>query len=208
MTKKIICSLSVLFSLLLCISCVSTQKTSTTENSTKNEDVEVLEGFNTSTQWKAVGKNWGDGDCSSTVSLSTEWFTEGESSLKGSFVKTPETGGAATFFTESIPIPDFTPYETVLFDVNNPLSVPIEVSFAITTGGSWEWYESNVFSLEPGESKDLQVDLYTNSLKCSLSGWQFTANLGDSDDVRRIAVKFQLPGNTEGSVFIDNIRVK
>ncbi len=169
---------------------------------------ELLEGFNGSTAWKAVGKNWGDGDCSTSALVTDEWHTEGTGALKGSFAKTGETGGAATYFTEAPAVADFSPYESVLFDVYNPLEVPVQVSFAVTTGGGWEWYESNVFEVAHGEARNLQADFYTGTLKCALTGWQFTANLGDSDDVRRVAVKFQLPADTEGFLYIDNIRLK
>lgn len=205
--KKLSICICLVVALLLLFSCKTTD--STAENAAVPQVAqELIEGFNGTNSWKAVGNSWGDGDCSTNVELSSEWFSEGTESLKGSFGKTGETGGAATFYTEAINVPDVSPYECLYFDVCNPLEVPVQVSFAITTGGAWEWYESNVFDILPGETKDLCVEFYTGTLKSALSGWQFTSNLGDSDDVRRLAIKFQLPGNTEGFVYIDNIRLQ
>ena len=205
--KSLIICFSFVAVIMLLFSCKTTDP-AVANTATSSSAQELIEGFNEANSWKAVANSWGDGDCSTKVELSTEWTSEGSKSLKGYFGKTGEAGGAATFYTEAINVPDVSPYESLYFDVCNPLEVPLQVSFAITTGGAWEWYESNVFDILPGETKNLCVDFYTGSLKSALSGWQFTSNLGDSDDVRRLAIKFQLPGNTEGFVYVDNIRLQ
>ncbi len=174
--------------------------------SPKSSGIVLLEGFEGAASWMAVGKNWGDGDTSKAVAQSAAWASEGSKSLELSFNPMVKDKGA-TCFTEMMDITDFSPYEAILLDVNNPASSPMQVAVAVTTGEGWAWFESNVIDLPSGESKDLRVDLYTGSLKTASTNWEFKTDLLDSDDVRRVALKFFGPEGLSGSVFVDNIRL-
>jgi len=166
----------------------------------------LFDGFETSGSWIAVGKNWGDGDTSKAVAQSQTWASEGQSSLELSFNAMVKDKGA-TCFTEMMDITDFSPYEAIVFDVNNPTGSPMQVAVAITTGDGWAWFESNVFDIPAGESKDLSVPLYEDTLKAASTNWEYKTSLLDPDDVRRVAFKFFGPEGLAGSVFLDNIRL-
>lgn len=166
----------------------------------------MLESFEGAPAWMAVGKNWGDGDTSKSVAPSDAWASEGAKSLELAFNAMMKDKGA-TCFTEMPDITDFSPYEGILFDVNNPTGQGMQVAVAITTGEGWAWFESGVFELPAGESRDLRVDLYAGNLKTAATNWEFKTDLLDSDDVRRVAFKFFGPEGLEGSLFIDNIRL-
>lgn len=172
----------------------------------KSSGTVLLEGFEGAVSWMAVGKNWGDGDTSKAVVQSGAWASEGSKSLELSFNPMVKDKGA-TCFTEMMDITDFSPYEALLLDVNNPAGSPMQVAVAVTTGEGWAWFESNVLDLPAGETKDLRVDLYTGSLKTASTNWEFKTDLLDSDDVRRVALKFFGPEGLSGSVFVDNIRL-
>lgn len=130
----------------------------------KKSGTTLLEGFEAQSSWIAVGKNWGDGDCSKSVKISDAWATEGKSSLALEFNPLVKDKGA-TCFNEMLGITDFSAYEAVLFDVNNPSDKAMQVSVAITTGEGWEWFESNVFDLAAGENKDMRADFFTGAMK-------------------------------------------
>lgn len=166
----------------------------------------LFDGFEAPGSWIAVGKNWGDGDTSKAVAQSQTWASEGQSSLELSFNAMVKDKGA-TCFTEMMDITDFSPYEAVSFDVNNPTGSPMQVAVAITTGDGWAWFESNVFDLPAGESKDLSVPLFEDNLKAASTNWEYKTSLLDPDDVRRVAFKFFGPEGLAGSVFLDNIRL-
>lgn len=168
--------------------------------------MKLFDGFETAGSWIAVGKNWGDGDTSKAVAQSAAWAGEGHSSLELSFNAMVKDKGA-TCFTEMMDITDFSPYEAIVFDVNNPTGSPMQVAVAITTGDGWAWFESNVFDIPAGESKDLSVPLYEDTLKAASTNWEYKTSLLDPDDVRRVAFKFFGPEGLAGSVFLDNIRL-
>lgn len=213
--KKTVKIVAVLMIASLCVSSVfakskKTKKAKETQKveAPKEVKADMLDGFEDGMYWRAVGSSWSDGDISSEVELSSDWKTEGSNSLKCSFEQTPEAGGHATFITEAPAIVDVSPYEAWLTDIYNPLDVPIQVSFSLSTGASWEWHESKCFDVPPGVTKDLKMEFFVNALKCASSNWEFTANLADSDDVRRVAVKVIIPGNKEGCIYIDNLRLQ
>lgn len=170
---------------------------------------DVIEGFEKgSTTWVAVKTNWGDGDKSTGVSLSTDWAAEGKQSLKCEF-KTPDAKKeSATYYTEKMSARDISPYDAVSFDVYNPTGQTVQCAIALTTGAGWDWYESKAVDIAAGAKQTVRVELYEGALKCPASNWQFTADLEDSDDLRRIAVKFFIPAETaEGVVYLDNVKM-
>lgn len=166
----------------------------------------LLEGFEAQSSWIAVGKNWGDGDCSKSVKISDAWATEGKSSLALEFNPLVKDKGA-TCFNEMLGITDFSAYEAILFDVKNPSDKPMQVSVAVTTGEGWEWFESNVFDLTAGENKDMRVDFFAGNMKSAGSAWQFTTDLKSPDNVLRLAFKFFGPEGYAGIVYVDNVRL-
>ena len=92
--KSFMLCISFVAAIMLLFSCKTTD--TAVENTTVSISAqELIEGFNSTNSWKAVGNSWGDGDCSTKVELSTEWTSEGSNSLKGYFGKTGEAGGAA-----------------------------------------------------------------------------------------------------------------
>ncbi len=181
------------------------EKTEVKKNAQKTGAL-LLEGFESPSTWIAVGKNWGDGDCSKSVAVSEAWATEGKKSLVLTFNPLVKDKGA-TCFTEMLGITDFSSYEAIVLDVLNPSDKPMQASVAVTTGDGWEWFESNVFDLVAGENKDLRIELFNGSLKSAGTGWKFTSDLKSPDNVLRVAVKFFGPEGFSGTVNIDNIRL-
>lgn len=186
---------------------VKTKATATgTKNSAAKKGSILLDGFEASSTWIAVAKNWGDGDCSKSVAVSDTWASEGKSSLEVTFNPLVKDKGA-TCFNEMLDVTDYSAYEAIVMDVDNPTGQPMQVAVAVSTGDSWDWFETNVVELPAGETRDIRFDLYTGALKSAGTNWQFSTDLKNPDDVRRFAVKFFGAEGLTGSVFIDNVRL-
>lgn len=178
------------------------------EGAPATSSADLFDGFeNEDGGWKAGGSSWNDGDLSSYVEISSDWATEGKSSLKCAFNYASSKDAHATFMTEIPAYPDMSAYKSVSFDVYNPLDLPVQVSFSLSTGDTWYWYETNEYDIAAGEKKTVTVDLTSQDWKCANTNWQFTSKLVDRDDVRRVTVKFMLSQGAEGGVYIDNMRL-
>lgn len=149
--KKILALLISTGIALALISCGTTPKQDTTKPaepdiSTPQEDVtekpatgaEILvDDFEEGNFFEAVGSSWGDGDVSLSCDLSTDWGTEGGTSLKCTVTTNGGSWEKGGFFT--------TPYETdwtgithISMDVKNPNSFDIAVGIVLQNGENWE----------------------------------------------------------------------
>ncbi|MBR0098209.1 MAG: hypothetical protein IJP90_00640 [Treponema sp.] len=172
--------------------------------------VDKLESFEKGAgSWTAVKTNWGDGDKSTAVAASSDWASDGKQSLKCSFEPTAgKSKESATFFTEKMAYTDISPYDAISVEVYNPTNSTIQVALALTTGSGWDWFESKEVDIAPGEKKTVRMELYEGSLKAASSNWQYSSDLENSDDLRRVAVKFFIPeGVKETFAYIDNIQM-
>ncbi|MBN2444728.1 MAG: hypothetical protein JXJ04_25455 [Spirochaetales bacterium] len=79
-------------------------------------------------------------------------------------------------------------------------------AFAVCTGSTWFWIESESFPLPSGMNKDFIFDVTSKTYKSSLTNWENSTALVDTDDVKRLIFKINGPAGLEGSVFLDNIR--
>lgn len=173
------------------------------------ESEELLEGFEgSSTQWTFVGSKWNDGDKSTAASVSADWKSEGEFSLKCEFGSAKAGAIAATFYTEKPAMTDISPFDAIEFDVHNPTRYTIQVAAAIVTGSGWDWHESRVTNVAAGKTRTVRVPLYEGNLKSASTKWNFSTDLNDPDDVKRMAFKFFIPqGVPASAVYVDNIRL-
>lgn len=180
----------------------------------EGEEAEVFDGFEGDFFWTAVGDQWGDGDGSKSVKVVTEKFSEGKLAMESIFeIPAPATGSwpGAAFYNQTLPITDWSGFKAVGVDVYNPDENGLRVAFAICTGETWSWQETEAQSLKKGWNYNLRFNLMNKNLKSEAVGWEHKADLEKASEVKRIIFKFFPTKDEENaiksSVIVDNIRL-
>ncbi|GGJ59089.1 DUF5060 domain-containing protein [Deinococcus roseus] len=89
------------------------------------------------------------------------------------------------------------------FDVFNP-DVADGVAIALSTGNSWEWFESEVQPVKTGQ-QTVAFDLTSDRFKAARSSWNIGTKVEGLNATQRIALLvFPKAG---GSVYLDNLRL-
>ena len=109
---------------------------------------------------------------------------------------------------------DFTAYGTLKSTITNNSNADIHITLVMKSTGNWTWQEnagsvngkSGELIIEPGQTVDVVYDLDGSEWKSEATGWQYTGELQDADDVRAIAFKIYTgEGDTAtGSVTISD----
>lgn len=173
--KRILGLLSAAAILVAFTSCGSTPETPKAEETVKEAPVTVTEETNETVPetgaelliddmeegmfWEAVGTSWNDGDVSIACDLSTDWGTDGSTSLKctiGTNGGEWEKGG---FFTQPYEV-DWTGMTMLTLDVYNPNEYEIKVCPVLQCGENWEdWNQFTEQPVPAGESASLTFEI-------------------------------------------------
>ncbi len=161
-------------------------------------NAQTLEDFeSSSTLWKAgIAPNYSDSGATA-VAFSSEHASDGQQALELKFgLAKPK----AIFLLEK-------PFNlqaagALEFEVFNP-DTASSMALALSTGDSWEWYESEVLPLNGG-AQTVRFDL-TSAYKSAKTGWKFETKIQNLATTQRIALLFYPV--TAGSVFIDKVRI-
>ena len=186
----------------------------------------LLEGFEEGNFWEAVSDSWdkwGNHNYSLKTALTKEWASEGKSSAAWDFdammtiipenekkkKRPPKKSGSApkqdyqaTFVCNALLKNNWTPYESLAVDFNNLTGKPLRVNVAVQDGTEWKWTETEIFTLGPGENKNVIFSL-TERLK---SDGQETSALVNGDNIYCAAIQV-LGENEGGKLLVDNIRL-
>ena len=134
-----------------------------------------------------------------SVSLSDQHSTSGAQSLELAFEKNDQP---KAIFAYERPL-DLSASHFLEFDIFNP-GAASGVAVSVSTGETWEWFESAVIPLNEG-LQTVSFDLTAQNYKSAVSNWEMTASLINLDHTQRIAVLI-IPLEP-GSVFIDTLRL-
>ncbi|MBN2534992.1 MAG: hypothetical protein JXB88_19075 [Spirochaetales bacterium] len=197
MKKIVLLSVSIMV-LGLLSGCVSTTKLPA--------GTDILENFEDTHFFIAVGNSWGDGDNSTAALTSDKHATSGSKSLECQFALQENKKGGA-FYGEGFEPFNWTGYSNLIVDIFNATGTDLELAIAVCSGTAWEWQESINFPLPSGQNKDITINLKEGNFKSSLTGWENNGILLYMEDVKRLVFKILGPPGVEGSVFIDYIRL-
>lgn len=150
--------------------------------------------------WIFPDKSW-EGNNTSGLEASTEYASEGKSSLKLSFTG---AGFRAIGFVEGEW--DMTKVSKIGLDLYNPTEDG-GVAIAICTGDSWFWQESTPVPVKNGWNKSVAFDLTKATWKSAASGWAFSAKPNGLKSVKRFVVVFFEGKTKAGAVYLDNINI-
>ncbi len=134
-----------------------------------------------------------------SVALSDQHSASGTQSLELAFDKNDQP---KAIFAYERPL-DLSASHFLEFDIFNP-GAASGVALSVSTGETWEWFESAVVPLEQG-AQTISFDLTAQNYKSAASNWALTAPLNNLDHTQRIAVLI-IPLEP-GSVFIDTLRL-
>lgn len=161
------------------------------------KDWYILEDFEGVNYWSIV--SWKT--ATKGVSLSKEYVSEGEKSLKIEFEDSDWSEKAQVMIEQFF---NFSTVEKISFDIYSKSKETLLMTLAVCTGEKWEWYESPEQRIVSGWNKDVIFNLKANNWKAERSGWRNIIKIENLKDVRRIVLTFV---GGSGPVYVDNIRV-
>ncbi len=149
-----------------------------------------------------------------SISVSTDYFTQGNYSLMCDYSYTPETGKAyydLPDLSEKWAVTADSPPETgainrakFMLDIYNAGDVQY-AAVVVCTSADLTWHESEMQVLNSGWNT-IVVDLSSETWRSAASGWTYTGEIANLDDVRKISIGlFEYSGT--GSVYMDNVRI-
>lgn len=123
----------------------------------------LLDNFEDGNYWYGVGNSWdqwGSHNLSLTADLSTDWGTDGATSLKcTNEPATADTSKQATWCCNSPIETDLSAYNWCAVDVYNPGTDKYNLSIAIQNGDDWQWDQSQAIEVAPNSCQTLLFDL-------------------------------------------------
>ena len=112
---------------------------------------------------------------------------------------------AGIFHEENL---DLSKHNLVL-DVYVQSSEAASMAVGFETGNGWTYYESTPVKLKKGWNKDLVFELDKANFECKRSKWEYTVNLANRDDVRKVVILIYDTVRFEAeTIYIDNIRFR
>jgi hypothetical protein len=165
----------------------------------------LWESFEKSNSWQAVANSWNNGNGSTKVKAVADFATEGKKGLCLSFKMAKSN--SATYYTDSVTgkWSNWTNFSQLKVDVNNTISTPLKMTLALMTGNPWIWLETQTVDIKPGLNTDVTFPL--KDFKTEATGWQFTSELKNANDMHRVVFQFFGEVGLEGDIYIDNIRL-
>lgn len=112
----------------------------------------LIDDFEYGIYWEAVGSSWNDGDCSMFCKASTDWGTEGDTSLECTVTTKGADWEKSGFFTSPLDT-DWTGLSKVTLDVNNPNDFDLSICVVLQAGENWDaWNQFDAQIVPPGET--------------------------------------------------------
>ncbi|HMB01509.1 MAG TPA: DUF5060 domain-containing protein [Spirochaetota bacterium] len=135
---------------------------------------------------------------------SGDYVSDGNASLRCDFAQVGKKG-VATFSRDFSA--DWSKIAKLKVDVYNPSGASLKFNVALSTGGSWTWYESTARFLQTGWNKGIEFNLNAKNFKCEASGWAHTSYIKHKDKLRRLAFNVAGSGDKSisGTIYLDNI---
>ncbi len=135
-------------------------------------------------------EQWGPPKLSTSARVSTQWASEGRSSLECKVRKSFSGSDLSGMFYMDHRW-DFSGAKYIVFDVYNPEDVSLGFSMSFQTSDNWDWNETSYVSIEPGKHTIvLSTKQFTNALSL----------------VYRINICYHESTPLEGHFFVDNMR--
>lgn len=123
----------------------------------------LLDNFEDGNYWYGVGTSWdqwGSHNLSLTADLSTDWGTDGPTSLKcTNEPATADTSKQSTWCCNSPIETDLSAYNWCAVDVYNPGEQEYNLSIAVQNGDDWQWDQSPAIKVDPQSSQTILFDL-------------------------------------------------
>lgn len=150
----------------------------------------VMDDFEDGLYWDKTG--W-PADFVSGVSLSTDWGSNGKTSLKVTYAEQP--GGDKGTVTCTSPLEtDWSGAKYVVLDVGNKSNDPIDLVLVLQTGETWIWTQTDPVRCGPG----------IHSLVFDISSFP---NLEIIDQMFVFIVNWNNDTSPSGEFYLDNYRV-
>ena len=89
------------------------------------------------------------------------------------------------------------------FWAQNPGDKPINLSIAIKTGDKWDFHESPLMRVKPGDFQQLKFDLKASNFKSVETSWANTGKVANLDDIKEL--QLLIYNQTDGSLIITNM---
>lgn len=150
----------------------------------------VMDDFEDGLYWDKTG--WPN-DFVTGVSLSTDWGSNGGTSLKVNYAEQPE-GDKGTITCTSPLETDWTGAKYVVLDIGNKSNDPIDVVLVLQTGETWIWTQTDPVRCGPG----------IHSLVFDISAFP---NLEIIDQMFICIVNWNEDTSPSGEFYLDNYRV-
>jgi len=105
---------------------------------------------------------------------------------------------------------DWTKIQKIYFDIYNDTGNWLKVTLALSTGGSWTWYESTAKFLAPGWNRNIYFNLNVPKFKTASTKWKNNSYIKFKNAVKRVSLNIlgTSSESQKGSIYIDNIRLE
>lgn len=157
----------------------------------------LVDDFEDGLFWQAIEDSFNDGDCSSDIDISEEWYTNGPSSLKCVYKSAGSNKYEKSGFLcegASLLDSDWHGAKMILFDVNNPNDYDIDIMIVTQAGENWEaWNQTNAFKCKAGTVTPVYFDLSTQQ---------------HLEIVNRVIIYLSGDAPADGYFLVDNIQIE
>ncbi len=120
-----------------------------------------------------------------------------------------EDDSVAGLSNNGSPEEDWTEYKSIDFTVENTNAFDIVFSFALCTGGSWDWWENSEITVPAGETKNIVLNPQGDEWKSAATDWVNNSPVADLLYVKRINMLIKTTDDIaqSGSVKLTNWNV-
>lgn len=146
-----------------------------------------------------VETDWG----AAVVNSSDKFASDGGKTLQIRYKDTGNKFGAVYLSPSDI---DLTVHNSISFDIYNAgRPMKFSLAFKDSLNTNYSWSESGQVILNPGWNRNVRIRLDELKWKNRTNSFTETGPINNADKIRQIILVFS--GATEGSVFVDNIRL-
>lgn len=146
-----------------------------------------------------VETGWG----AAVANSSDKYGTDGKKTLQVRYKDTGYKFGAVYVSTSDI---DLSQHDSISLDIYNPgRPMKFSIAFKDSLNNDYSWSESPQINLNPGWNRNVRLRFDENIWKNRLNAFTETGSINNMNRINQIILVFF--GGTEGSVFVDNIRL-